>query len=287
MSRYEQQIKKGGVWKPVLVSVILILIVAVWWYLFRQQENGVEVKTIELPKENVVSVLDMGMPLDQSEMIDIESFNGDVDVRTNQKELSEPIVMPKLEDSDVLFKQEMSLVSINLLKWFEADGVIEKYMVIINDLSQKELTYKHSVFIQRPNKMKVGKDSQGLYLTKSSYKRYDNLANAVEAIDVQQAISFYSMFKPLFEQVYKGFSYPDDYKLGDIFLKAAASVIAAPIIEDRIALTQHSIRYKFTNEKLEMLDDVKKQMIRMGPKNTQKIQAKFRQLVQAFSALSD
>ncbi len=287
MSRYEQQIKKEGAWKPILLTILLILIAAVWWYLTSEQENGIEVKTIELPKENVVSVLDVDMTLGKAEITATNPFSGDVDTGIKQESVTEPIVLPELKSSDELFKQEMSSVSINLLKWFETDGVIEKYMVIINDLSQKELTYKHNSFLQRPNKMKVGQDSQGLYLTKSSYQRYDNLANAIAAIDVQKAVKFYSMFKPLFEQVYKGFSYPDDYKLEDVFLKAAASVIAAPIIEDRIALTQHSIRYKFANKKLESLDDVKKQMIRMGPANTQKIQLKFRQLVQALSVLPE
>lgn len=287
MSRYEQDINKEGAWKAVLAIIILILIAAIWWYSASQPENGKEVKVIELPRENIVSVIDVGVPIDKAEITDIDPFNADKNAEIKQKELSEPLVLPKLEDSDVFFKQEMSLVSINLLKWFEADGVIKKYMVIINDLSQNELTYKHSSFLQRPNKMKVGKDSQGLYLTENSYQRFDGVANAIAAIDSRQAVKFYFMFKPLFEQVYKGFSYPEDYKLDDIFLKAAASVIAAPTINDRISLTQHLIRYKFTNKKLESLDDVKKQMIRMGPKNTQKIQAKFRQLVQVFSALPE
>ncbi len=284
MSRYEQETKKSY---PLvsLVMVIILIIVVFWLFLSNQQQSEVDIQMIELPKEKLLIVANTKAMLKNID--DLAQRDNKLEVEANQGRTNKQIILPKLEESDAFFRQELSSISEGLLNWFQVKDTIKKYIVIINDLSQHQIVFKHRGFIEPPAKIVVKEDGQGLYLAKSSYIRYNNFANAIAAIDVDKAIGFYLMFKPLFEQVYQGFSYPTEYKLDDVFLKAAASVISAPIIDNRIALTPHLIRYRFTDKKLESLTDVKKQMIRMGPENTRKIQNLCRQLVQAFAGLSE
>ena len=47
-----------------------------------------------------------------------------------------------------------------------------------------------------------------------------------------------------------------------------------PVITAPIMLTQPVVMYEFADSKLESLNPVQKQMIRMGPKNTRALQAK-------------
>jgi len=94
-------------------------------------------------------------------------------------------------------------------------------------------------------------------------------------------------FKPLFEQVYTKFSYPENYRVEDIFIKAAAAIIQAPVLERRIKVVRHSVGYKFADKRLEAMNDVEKQMLRMGSKNTKKIQEKLKQFVKGLLILSE
>jgi hypothetical protein len=120
-------------------------------------------------------------------------------------------------------------------------------------------------------------------MPRESYQRYDQLAAAIDALDVKQGIALYQKYTPLFQQVFTTFGYPETYQLDDIFKKAAAQILAAPIIKGHVSLVRPTVRYKFHDPKLEALDPVQKQMLRMGPENTQTIQNKLRLFVQAMS----
>jgi hypothetical protein len=80
-------------------------------------------------------------------------------------------------------------------------------------------------------------------------------------------------------QVFAEFSYPKDFTLETIIKKAAGEIIATPVVEGQISLIRPSVLYKFADPKLEALNAVQKQMIRMGPENTKIIQNKCREFL--------
>jgi len=291
MSRYEQQANKGFSRVFIITLLFAIIVFAVWMFWGEQQEPMQQVTEIDIPKVKSLDVKnkkdEQGLEWNEKKLdgaVEIELDNVELHEQENLKDNQ---TLPALETSDVFFRQALGAISVDLLNWFEVENVISKYIVIVNDLAQNQIVFKHRGFLKPTKAMRVKEDNQGLYLSQGSYSRYDHLVNVVVAIDEGKAIQLYLRFKPLFEQVYKEFSYPAEYKLEDVFLKAAANVIGAPIIESRIALVPHSIRYKFADKKLEQLSDVDKQMIRMGPENTRKIQSTFRKLVQALVKSSE
>jgi hypothetical protein len=278
MGRYGQQTNTQKSQTPIIATLILIIIFLLWMFFDSQKSNETEIKTIDIPKESI--------------RFDSKTKSTSSDIRTGQRSTPEKpfenkIKLPELEDSDDFFRQEASFVSAGLPSWFRIKNVIKKYIALVNDISQNQLFTRHRAFLKPLGKMRVKRDSQGLYLPKDSYRRYDSLADAITAIDVDKGLQLYLTFKPLFEKVYKEFGYPADYRLEDIFLKAAANVIKAPVIEGRIGLKKHSVKYMYTDKGLESLTGVEKQMLRMGPENTKKIQAKLRKLVQALVVFSE
>jgi len=266
------------------LQILLIILIgfSVWDILQNKTDNTVDTKVLNITDKKVKIE-----PIKQE--LGGKNFQSVPDEKNipEQKQVEVQVDLPSLEKSDGFFRQELVSVSVDLLDWFEADNLIKKYIVIINDLSQKQIIYKHRAFLAPAKKMQVAKDSRGLYLDENSYKRYDGLANAIATINIEKATKMYLRWKPLFEEVYQDFSYPAEYQLEDIFLKAAASVIEAPVIEGRIALVKHAIRYKFADKNLESASDVEKQMIRMGPENTRKVQSTLRGLVQALAILPE
>jgi len=195
----------------------------------------------------------------------------------------EGAALPELKDSDAEFKQDVLATSgsAQLKQGLFKEQIISKTIASVNDMSQgmrppakvlRELKLsKPFLVIPRGDKM---------YISPKSYQRYDQLAHAVNEIDNQAAIALYKKYLPLFDVVFKEFSYPQSYQVSDIFKAAVGKILQAPIITGRVEVIHPSVHYKFADPKLEKLSALDKQMLRMGPDNTRLIQKKLRELVQ-------
>lgn len=299
MSRYENQ-KRGNKLIPIIIVIILLLIGAYFWLQGGDKEtidknidgSLTTNQVISLPTKENLSALNKNTATTADKRTADENnatLSPDEESATAQLESLQSVDPANLtlDQSDDVFQQAIGEVSPNLSEWFNTDNAIKKYIVLVHDLSQNQLLAKHKKFLGIPKGEMVGTDNQGLYLTKEGYQRYDHFAHAIVSIDTQKGLSLYQFFKPLFDKVYQIFSYPASYKVEDIFLKAAANIIKAPVIEGRVKLTKHSLLYRYTDKKLEALNAVEKQMLRMGPENTKKIQLKLRELVESLATLEE
>lgn len=297
--RYERKNHKNKM--PIWIILGIIFLGAVAFWLFQEEQAGddTQTKTIKASKnlplprvEEKVAINIETMSNKGSAIFDGDKINKDIakqtvidEVATTTK-IESKLTELKLEKNDDGFRRGVDSVSKKLVDWFDGTDIIKKYIVVINDLSQNQIIYKHRGFIKAPGRFLVKKDSYGLYVAEESYTRYEQFTDAIVSIDMKKGLDLYLLFKPLFVNVYKEFAYPKGYHLEDIFMKAAASVINAPVLEGRISLVKHSIIYKYADKNLEELNDVEKLMLRMGPENTKKIQVKLRQLVEAIAELN-
>ncbi|MDO9049708.1 MAG: DUF3014 domain-containing protein [Methylobacter sp.] len=293
MNRYDQVKDKkigGGV---ILVAIILIALPGVGWFYFKHlQSNAVtepETRILALPSDSgEVGAID---PLSVSEAIDgvatTEAAPGAVTDNIVDLHQDTSLILPDLDHSDSLLREEMIGISPALAGWLNTDRLIRKYVVIVNDFSQGLRLEKHLRFLEPDQPFAVDQDNENLFIATKSYRRYDRLAAAINAMDVQATLAVYKKFRPLLVQVFREFSYPDEYSLEDIFTKAAAVILAAPARDGQIALERHSIQYKFADQQLEASNPIHKQMLRMGPENTRIIQNKLRLLVEGLVKLKE
>lgn len=212
---------------------------------------------------------------DELEMLPLEPLTLDsIDQPVQQSGL------PDLLSSDDYVRQEIVKISPGLSEWFSADQLIRKYVVIANDFAQGSRISKHMSLLRFSEPFVVEQQGEnGLYISSKSFARYNKLAQTVQAINTKAAVAVYQKFRPLMLQVFAEFSYPKDFTLETIVEKAAGEIIATPLVEGQISLIRPSTLYKFADPKLEALNAVQKQMIRMGPENTKIIQNKCREFL--------
>jgi hypothetical protein len=275
MGRYDHKKREkiSGV-SAVVVIVLIIIAGAGWYYFAEQRPDGTAEPDAQVLAVPVVE----GMGADNSQ-IKSESATAIDELEEPQQEENQ-VVLPTLDNSDGLLREAMIQLSPALGRWLNSDQLIRKYVVVVNDFSQGLILEKHMRFLKPDQPFVAEQDDAGLFIATKSYHRYDQLAAAIDAMDVKATLAEYKKLRPLLLLVYKGFSYPEQYQLEDIFTKAAAEILAAPVIEGRIALIRPTVSYKFADQKLEALSPVRKQMIRMGPKNTRIIQNKVRLFVE-------
>lgn len=193
--------------------------------------------------------------------------------------------LPELGASDAEYTQDLLTVSPLLQQVLFKKQQIRKTLFSINDMAQglrppaKRL---REIAFSQP--FSVTEEGGKIYMSVAAYHRYDSLAQAVNSIDKQGAVALYQKYLPLLETVFDEFSYPENYQVLDSIKAAVGKILQAPVIRGQIELIHPTVRYKFADSKLEKLSALDKQMIRMGPKNTQMIQNKLRELIEAVIA---
>ena len=283
MGRYDLIEKKKTSWlKPALLAILLVVIIGMIFIFILPQGT---VKTAKDSSDQFMEILEVPSgntnPETNQDTARGKPVPGE-QVTDNTRPLKS-IALPPLDKSDAIFRTDLTSLSLGLSTWLGTDNLIRKLLVITNDFSQGLRLYKHFRFFKLEKPFIAKESPRGLYMSRESYQRYDQLTAAINAMDIKQSLALYQKYTPLFQQVFATFGYPETYQLDDIFKKAAAQILAAPVIKGQIRLVRPTVRYKFHDPKLEALDPVQKQMLRMGPENTQTIQNKLRLFVQAMS----
>ncbi len=279
MGRYDLTEPKSSPIKLIVAIIVVVgLVAGAWMYLEKPKEKASEGDSVvtELPLPGAEEAEPEAAPEEDAKPSGDEESADESQSSTEEPE--EPL--PSLEDSDELVRQEVTALSPDFAELVKESGLIEKYLRIINDFSQALRIYKHLHFLPPPAPFVAGQDEQGWHISEKSYRRYDLLAKAFAATDASAAVSAFRKLRPLLQQAYREFGYPEQYRLEDLLKKAASEMIAAPVVEGRIDLVKPKVFYQFADNKLESLSPVQKQMLRMGPDNTRIIQKKLRELVQ-------
>ncbi len=291
MSRYDQvrnKDKKSAGTGIRLLMVLTILAGAGWFYFTYRPSN-----TATSPQTQVLALPSSS---EKNDTVDTLSLSGAINGAATAEPTPDKIIelkpdnsfiLPDLDNSDALLREELLGISSGLAEWLNSDGLIRKYVVIANDFAQGLRLADHMRFVKPEQPFAVVQDNEKLSIATQSYQRYDRLAAAINTLDVSATLAVYKKFRPLVLQVFKEFSYPDEYSPEDILTKAAAVMLAAPVIEGQIALLKHATHYKFADPQLESSNPVQKQMLRMGPENTRIIQNKLRSLVEALADLKE
>ncbi len=294
MGRYDQDNETPQI--LIIIILVTVVLVTAGLYLMLQDEQPTPAQTrqeISLPESTPPSIeppVTFAQPTQQNaeQAQTPETGNGAAVQGQDQgagfavdDEVEQAPPLPPLAQSDAPFREDLLQLSKGLQAWTHTDDLLRKYLTIVNDFSQGLRLYKHMRFFKLKEPFKVGRDRHGLYLDPAGYQRYDKLAAAINAVDISQAIALYNRYRPLLLDIFAEFGYPEGHQLEDLFKQSASEILQAPLIRERISLYRPSVRYKFSSPKLEKLSPVQKQMIRMGPANTQIIQNKVRLFIEA------
>jgi hypothetical protein len=285
VGRYDLYERKRPI--GLIITLLIILMVALaagaWFYINPQVveagNSGLTTQELALP---VTPNQEQSAPANTLNL----SSETEPKISTEEPSTDSGPALPALENSDDFFREQATRLSPGFSQWLKEDELIRKVVIIVNDFSQGLRIHKHMKPFTLTEPFIAEKDNQGLYLSPKSYQRYNHLASAIDDINVKDGLQTFRTLNALFQQIFKEFSYPESYSVDDLFQKAAAELLTAPVIDSRIALVKATLGYKFADQKLETLNPVHKQMIRMGPQNTRIIQNKLRLLTEGLANMT-
>jgi hypothetical protein len=272
----EPGVSGGPPMVPILAGLVVLVALAVWWFTGSDEapppepERVVEPAPEPVPEPEPEPTPDIPRPAPEPE----------------PAPAPEPAPPPEppltLEISDAALREQFTpaLAGGPLAPALVADNLVERGAAVLDGLSRGVLQYKLLPVIPPEGKFAVRKQGGQAVMDPAGHRRYDAYAKAIESLDDQLMVDSFNRFRPLLEEAYAMLGYdPEDFD--NALIRGLDKIIAAPVFEQPLEVRRVEAVYKFEDPALERLPDLHKQLLRAGPENTRRIQAKARTLREA------
>ena len=196
-----------------------------------------------------------------------------------------PVVLPTLEKSDDFIRDRAAGASsnTNLADWLKSDDLIRRLTAAAEVMASGKIPRDSLGFLAPKKKFAVVKNGGKIFVDPKTYARYDALGGAVESINASAAAKLFTDVKPLLQQACQELGKRScDVQgavVGDI-----KSLLQVPQVDGMLRLRMKIVTWEMTDSKLEQLTAAQKVVVRMGPKNAAKVQAKLREFAKALGA---
>jgi hypothetical protein len=200
----------------------------------------------------------------------------------------EPVAVPPLDESDSILRELVRRITSHpsALAWLTTNGLIRNFTVVVANVVDGVTPARHLRVLRPLSPFRVVERHGKLFVDPRSYERYDGFAEAVASIDPAGGARLYATLKPRIEEAYGQLGFPPN-SFDSALEKAIVSLLQTPAVEGTVQAAPNGIVYRYADPNLENLTAAQKQLLCMGPRNTQIIQSALRRLAVALGIPTD
>jgi hypothetical protein len=189
------------------------------------------------------------------------------------------LLQAKLDQSDGLIRQMAGnlLTHPEVASWLMSKDLIRKFVGAVDNIANGLSPRSQIDFFTLDENFEITEKSGLYYANPESYNRYNLVADVFSSLDSEGFVKLYEQSKPLIQEAYADLGYPEE-DFDKTLTAAIVELLKVPVVEGEILLEAKVISYAMADPALEKLSEAQKHLIRMGPKNTRKIQAKLREI---------
>jgi hypothetical protein len=208
-------------------------------------------------------------------------------VPTPRSTAAPSVPVPPLEGSDAFVRDLAKGLSSHpqLALWLAAKELVRTLAAVVDNVAAGSSPVPHLSFLAPKGPFAVIEKRGRTVIDLRSYARWNAFAEGIGAIDSAECARVFGLTEPLFEAAWRELGHPEPFRKG--VGQAAAALLAVPVVEAEVPVTQvvRGVRvYEYADPKLEALTPAQKQLLRMGPANVARIQAKVREVEAALAA---
>ena len=239
---------------PVIVIAVVGLLVggiAAWWWMRSADRAGAA------PPLTVTS-----------------SGNPVADVGEPQREL------PPLGQMDTFLRALLGALSTHpdLARWLATDDLIHQMASGIDRLARGQSPASDLPVLRPAGDFTVTGRRNALVVDRASFARYDRLAALVHSLDARAVADAYRAIQPRLDEAYRGLGRSEGSVDAAVDL-ALQTLIDTPIPDEPFSVIPgKGATYAFRDPALEALRPAQKQLLRMGPDNARRVQARLREV---------
>ncbi len=192
---------------------------------------------------------------------------------------SELVQLPSLNNSDeFLFEGLRALQNgAALVRVLANEQLLRSFVVFVENISRGEFPQTGLPYKRIEQEMQVRNIDDNLFvMDESAHARFDEVVELFVSIDTDQAMTLYRTLSPLFQQAYAEIGFRN-VNFDDTLRSAINTVLRSPNVEGPYQLVKPSVMYLYADANIENLEEVHKQLIRIGPENAEKLKTKLRE----------
>ena len=245
-----------AVWLIVAVALLVFAGAALWYFLPRSQPAATPAKTV------AETTVDLKKPPAQ-----------------RAAEPGDQIDLPPLDQSDALMRTLVGRLSSHpaVTAWLTTNGLIRNLTLVIANIADGETPAKHLVPLRPAGSFSTKTSGGATWIDDASYRRYDGIANAVQAVDARGVARLYATIKPRIQDANRELA-GKDADFDKTVERAIVVLLRTPTIDQDVQLRTGKLTYAFANPDLEGLPAVQRQFLRMGPRDVRIVKTKLREI---------
>jgi len=161
--------------------------------------------------------------------------------------------------------------------WLMHKNLIRRLTAAVVNISEGKSPRKHLSFLGSQKPFSALKKDGKFLVDHQSYNRYNLVADVFSSVDAAKAVELFKEFKPFFQEAYRELGYPQG-EFQEVLTHALKELLAVPVVEGEVHIKEAILSYWIVDDMLEDLSEAQKNLLRMGPQNTRKIQKKLREM---------
>lgn len=126
-------------------------------------------------------------------------------------------------------------------------------------------------------------EGDAIVLGAANFARYSTWIELVDSLDADATAALYRRLYPQFQKAYEDLGNPEGY-FNDRVIEVIDHLLSAPPAPATIALVQPSVYFEFADPALEAQSAGRKLLLRMGPGNAARVQAKLKEIRERIAA---
>jgi hypothetical protein len=167
-----------------------------------------------------------------------------------------------------------------LAAWLANEDLVRRFTATAYNLAAGKSPRSHLDFL-RPRTPYTAIEEDGAFrVDPKTARRYDLAAEVFRSLDTDGTVRLYREVRPLIDEAFKEIA-PPGASFDDTLKQAIFELLRAPKLPPSLPLEEKVVTYSYQDEELEALSSAQRHLLRMGPDNVARIQAKLRELATA------
>ncbi len=161
--------------------------------------------------------------------------------------------------------------------WLLSKDLIRKFVGAVDNIANGLSPRSQIDFFTLEKNFKIIEKDGIYYADPEGYIRYNLVGGVFSSLDSEGWVQLYEQSALLIQEAYADLGYPEE-DFNKTLAAAIVELLKAPVVEGAILLEAKVVSYTMADPELENLSEAQKHLIRMGPENVRKIQAKLREI---------
>lgn len=191
--------------------------------------------------------------------------------------------LPPLDQMDTFLRALVGALSSHpdLVRWLATEDLVRQLAHGLDRLSQGQTPARDLAVLRPARPFQVVRRGSQTTIDPASFRRYDGLAALVQSLDAQAVADAYRTVEPRLDEAYRALGRSEG-RVGDAVTTTLRLLIATPIPDEPVAVVPaQGSNFAFADPRYESLRPAQKQLLRMGPANARRVQARLREIAAA------